>query len=81
MMTDLYKPFEITSVCRGDIVQILMDDEASEEEAVKIADSFTDAEMERLAERMADSYVGWSNQFWIDLDIITEDILDDREED
>lgn len=79
-MTDpLYKPFKITTVCRADIVQMLIDkDWADEDEAVKIALSFTDAEMEELGEKMGESYVG--NQFWNALDILTKDIMENREE-
>jgi hypothetical protein len=60
----LSKPFNITSVCRADLLEIL-----TEEQAVKVSDS----DMERIASKMANAYC--DNSFWIDLGIIAADVI------
>ncbi len=62
----LYQFFEITSVCRADLVEAL---HISEEEAREIDDS----DMREIASKLADAYC--ENVFWIDLPIIAEDVL------
>ena len=52
--------FHITSVSRDDIAQC----------GYKDAEDIPDSVMEKIAEKMADSYV--ENQFWIDLECIVE---------
>ena len=64
----LDKPFKITSVCRAD----LMEDGAglSRTAALRV----TDAQMERIASKMADDYC--NQLFWSSLPIITEYVLE-----
>ena len=64
---DKDKMFCITSVCRADL---------EEHFAQKQIESLTDEDMERIASKMGDAYV--ENSFWIDLDIITNDVLDNK---
>lgn len=60
-----YRPFQVTSVCRADLVEVL---------ALKQIAQFTDADMKRLAEKMAAAYTG-SGMFWIDLGIVAKGVL------
>jgi hypothetical protein len=69
MEDKMNQPFNITSVCRADLLN-----KYSEEEALK----FTDAEMKTIASKMADAYC--DNGFWIDLEIIAEYVKDERKE-
>ena len=64
------KPFPITSVCRADLVQGL---DITEAEALRICDS----DMEEIARKLADAYC--ENGFWIDLPIVAEHVLGERE--
>ncbi len=61
----LYKEFVITSVCRADLDSKGID-----------ASQFDDADMERLASKMADAYC--DSVFWIDLEILAENILKNK---
>lgn len=61
------KPFPITSVCRADLLDKFTPEQVSR---------FDDADMQHLAEKMSDAYM---NVFWIDLEILAEAILDDKE--
>lgn len=63
----LHKPFEITSVCRMDLL-----DHFTPEQVGK----FDDAVMERLASKMADAYC--DSDFWQDAEIIGEYLLEDE---
>ena len=65
---ELYKDFKITSVCRADLV----DAGFSETEVSQL----DDADMTELASKMADAYC--EIVFWIDLDILTRAILDEK---
>ena len=59
----------ITSVCREDLK------EHFSQEQIKKLDDF---DMERLASKLADTYI--ENSFWIDLEILAKDILEEKEE-
>lgn len=61
------KPFPITSVCRFDLKHKFTD---------KQIKKLDDSDMTRLAEKMANAYC--ENGFWIDLEILAEDILEDK---
>jgi hypothetical protein len=74
----LTKPFKITSVSRADIVQMLTDKGMDKDEATKKALSFSDLEMMEIADKMTEAYV--ENSFWGDLEIISEDTIDQRGE-
>ena len=59
---EMNKEFEITSVTREDLESRGFD-----------TTNITDAQMERLAQKMCDDYL--EQMFWISLDIIAEDIM------
>ena len=58
---EMNKEFKITSVTREDLEMRGFD-----------TTNITDAQMERLAQKMCDDYL--EQMFWISLDIIAEDI-------
>lgn len=62
------KSYHITSVCRGDLEDIL-----SAEALAKLDDD----DMARIAGNMADAYT--ESGFWIDLKIITEQVIEDKQ--
>ena len=65
------KPFEITTVCKEDIVQLInsyVDDEDDEKYYKKIVENMDDAHMKQLASEMADDYCG--QLFWDSLSVI-----------
>lgn len=59
---EMNKGFKITSVTREDLEMRGFD-----------TTNITDAQMERLAQKMCDDYL--EQMFWISLDIIAEDII------
>lgn len=59
---EMNKEFNITSVSRQDLEMRGFD-----------TTNITDAQMERLAQKMCDDYL--EQMFWISLDIIAEDIM------
>ena len=59
---EMSKEFKITSVTREDLEMRGFD-----------TTNITDAQMERLAQKMCDDYL--EQMFWISLDIIAEDIM------
>ena len=59
---EMNKEFNITSVSREDLESRGFD-----------TTNITDAQMERLAQKMCDDYL--EQMFWISLDIIAEDIM------
>ena len=59
---EMNKEFKITSVTREDLEMRGFD-----------TTNITDAQMERLAQKMCDNYL--EQMFWISLDIIAEDIM------
>ena len=61
-LEEMNKEFKITSVTREDLEMRGFD-----------TTNITDAQMERLAQKMCDDYL--VQMFWISLDIIAEDIL------
>lgn len=61
----LYQEFKITGVCRADLIS----QGFTEAEVMKVAD----INMAHLANKMADAYC--ENSYWIDLDILAEDVL------
>ena len=68
MDTDkLNKPFNITSVCRADLQDILTEKEIAQ---------LDDGDMERIADKMGDAYC--DNGFWIDLEIIAKHVLSEK---
>jgi len=65
-MDCLNKPFEITSICRADIIG----------EGIKSGEFLDDGDMKKLANKMADSYC--DSTFWIDMPIIVKHILENK---
>jgi hypothetical protein len=65
----LYKEFTITRVCRADVI----DAGFSEAEVAQL----DDADMRELASKMAEAYC--EHVFWIDLKILAEAILEDKQ--
>jgi hypothetical protein len=63
------RPFVITTVCRGDLQQFL-----SKAQIARL----DDGDMERIASQMANAYC--EEVFWIDLKIIAEDVLSEKDE-
>ena len=61
-LEEMNKEFKITSVTREDLEMRGFD-----------TTNITDAQMERLAQKMCDDYL--EQMFWISLDIIAEDII------
>lgn len=61
-LEEMSKEFKITSVTREDLEMRGFD-----------TTNITDAQMERLAQKMCDDYL--EQMFWISLDIIAEDII------
>ena len=61
------KPFPITTICRIDLAENFSSQEIAR---------FEDEDMVNLADRMADTYI--ENSFWLDMEIIGEDILEDK---
>ena len=59
---NLYKEFKITSVTREDLEDLGFD-----------TTNVTDAQMERLAQKMCDDYL--EQMFWLSMEIIAEDIM------
>ena len=59
---EMNKEFKMTSVTREDLEMRGFD-----------TTNITDAQMERLAQKMCDDYL--EQMFWISLDIIAEDIM------
>ena len=59
---EMNKEFKITSVTREDLEMRGFD-----------TTNITDAQMERLAQKMCDDYL--EQMFWVSLDIIAEDII------
>ena len=59
---EMNKEFKITSVTREDLEMRGFD-----------TTNITDAQMERLAQKMCDDYL--EQMFWISLDIIAEDMM------
>ncbi len=72
--------FEVTSVSRDDIKQVLLDsDNKLPHNIEKIIDNLTDSEMRWLASKLADDYC--NQLFWSSLWIIFKDrILTDKKE-
>ena len=60
------KGFKITSVCRNDLIQAGI--------PKKTVKNITDAQMKRIAEKMADDYC--EQLFWESAEYITQDIFD-----
>jgi hypothetical protein len=58
------KPFPVTSICRGDMVDFVSSPD--------VLGSLDDAEMMRIADKMADAYC--DNGFWDDLQTIVEGV-------
>ncbi len=61
-------PFEITSVCRANLAEVLNEEEVAQ---------FDDEHMRRLAQKMADAYTG-SGIFWDDLEFLARHILEEK---
>ena len=64
---DWDKPFPITSVCREDLKEYFTEKQIA---------SLDDTDMERIADKLSDAYM---NVFWIDMEIIVEQILKDKD--
>lgn len=77
----IYKPFEITSVCKADILGLeRCDKEGNIKPLFKKSDimKLNSDDMDRIARKMSDAYT--ENGFWIDLEIITEFVLQQKKE-
>jgi hypothetical protein len=69
------KPFQVTSVCKRDILGLIEDEKGlsfTRKDVLKL----TEADMGRIADKMSNAYV--ENGFWIDLEIITEAYLEQK---
>jgi len=62
------KYYPLTSICKDDL---------TERFTAEQIDKLTDEDMKRIASKMSDAYLDQS--YWIDLEIITKDILDTKE--
>ena len=73
------KPFQITSVCKADILGLeKCDKEGNIKPLFKKSDimKLNSDDMERIASKMSNAYC--ENGFWIDLEIITEIYLEHK---
>lgn len=68
---DMEKAFQITSVCRDDLI--------SAGYTEKEVERLDDYDMEEIASGMANAYC--DDGFWIDLPIITDNVLEDKKRD
>ena len=69
------KPFNITSVCKADILSLIQDGRTNsftEKDVLKL----TESDMRRIASKLADDYCEQS--FWTSLEIITEYVLNSK---
>jgi hypothetical protein len=74
---DYSKPYNITSVCKGDLLGFekqLKNGKIVSKFTKKQIDSLTDSDMERLASKLANDYC--EQLFWSSLEILTEHILE-----
>jgi uncharacterized protein YdbL (DUF1318 family) len=67
--------FIITSIHRDDIQQQIDESEEGNFCGITDASKITDAQMKRIASKMADAYVG-GGQFWQDIDLIVPDVIE-----
>jgi len=77
--TGINKEFEITSVCKADILGLeKCDKEGNIKPMFNKTDilKFTESDMEHIASKMADAYC--DNGFWIDLEIIVDNVLNKK---
>ena len=65
---DWDKPFPITSVAKEDLKEYFTKKQIA---------SLSDIDMERIADKLSDAYM---NVFWIDMQIIVEQMLEDKKE-
>ena len=63
-----YKRFPITSICREDLKEYFTERQIA---------SLDDSNMARIADKLSDAYM---NVFWIDMQIIVEQMLEDKKE-
>ena len=61
------KPFPISSICREDLKEYFTDQQIA---------TLDDGDMERIASKMGDAHM---NTYWIDMEIIAENIIEDKE--
>ena len=74
--TGIYKPFQITTVCKADILGLeRQNKDGNVIPMFKKSDvmKLNSSDMERIASKLADGYC--SSSYWIDLEIITDYIL------
>lgn len=69
------KPFQITSVCKADIISLIQDGKINsftEKDVLKL----TELDMKRIASKLADDYC--EQLFWTSLEIISDYIINDK---
>lgn len=76
----IHKPFEITSVCKADILgfERYNDKKGDVEPAFKKSDimKLNNFDMKKIASKLADDYC--DQLFWSSLEIITESVLENK---
>lgn len=76
----IHKPFEITSVCKADILGLerYNDKKGDVEPVFKKSDilKLTSSDMKKIASKLADDYC--DQLFWSSLEIITESVLESK---
>lgn len=74
----IYKPFQITSVCKADILSLEKFDEGTANAVPKFKPSdikrLTEEDMQKIASKLADDYC--EQLFWTSLEIIVEHYLE-----
>mgnify|MGYP001767055310 CR=1 FL=1 len=78
-MKDIYKPFNITSVCIADIMSIEKMDKSGKIKPLlskSVINKITNSDMEVIARKLADDYC--EQLFWSSLEIITEYVLNNK---
>lgn len=74
------KPFVVTTICREDFIDYLIDmelSEAMEKDHINIIDSLSDEQMEEIAAEMADD-IYKDHDYWEHLQCIFERIVDEK---
>ena len=73
------KPFNITSVCKDDILGLERQDKTGNIVPMfkpSVIKKLTNADMNRIASKLADDYC--EQMFWISLEIITEHVIESK---
>ena len=73
--TGLYKAFEITSVCKEDILS-LTDNDGNQIFKKSDVMKLTESDMKRLASKLADDYC--EQLYWTSLEILAKHIIENK---